>query len=337
MKEFPDHYAALGIRQSADQEVIAAAYRALVKKYHPDTAQGDDPTAGERFRAVKAAHDVLGNAERRRAYDAERAARGLDRYDEAFAAGMAINGGGAGTPPGGGAQALPGRNGHRSTRPAETVLRAVRDDVYPDEDRGSLFRFAVVAVLVCFIGAGVLMVLWPSIAGSPGRQTGAVEALNPPPPPVSQPELQSAVPAPQNVTETAKSDAPDGGDALQAAIPQGGAEDSPPPAKPKLLPPKPVPPKPAAQKPSIQKPAAPKPVVQTPQPDPLEQQAASLYALSMREESNGVTTMLADGTLTFNTRRACEDFAREARDRRLDAAIIETGEEPEISWECKGR
>ena len=33
-----DHYAALGIAPDADQEVIKAAFRALAKKYHPDTA-----------------------------------------------------------------------------------------------------------------------------------------------------------------------------------------------------------------------------------------------------------------------------------------------------------
>ena len=33
-----DHYTALGIAPDADQEVIKAAFRALAKKYHPDTS-----------------------------------------------------------------------------------------------------------------------------------------------------------------------------------------------------------------------------------------------------------------------------------------------------------
>ena len=37
MTTIPDHYAALGIDPTADPEVITAAYRALAKKFHPDT------------------------------------------------------------------------------------------------------------------------------------------------------------------------------------------------------------------------------------------------------------------------------------------------------------
>lgn len=320
MKEFPDHYAALGIRSDADQEVIAAAYRALVKKYHPDTAQGHDADAAERFLAVKAAHDVLGHAERRREYDAQRKARGFDRHEAA----------GSGTIPSGddglwsaSAASLPGRRGYHSTRPAETVLRAERYHDDAREDGGALFRFAVVTVLACFLGAAALLVLWPSIADIFGDRSGAVEALTPPP----QPGLQPGAATQQTVTGSEKSKADGGGDAMQAAIPQDGTEDMLPAAKTK----------PVQQKPAVPQPAAPKPVVQKPAPKAIPEETPSLYALSMREESDGVLTVLADGTLTFNSRRACEDFARQARDRRLDAAILQTGEPPEISWECKGR
>ncbi len=312
MTDFPDHYAALGIRPTADQEVIAAAYRALVKKYHPDTAQGDGETAAARFREVKDAHDVLGHPERRRAYDAQRAARGLDRSGEEGA--ETALAGDARRTIGRGSAALPGGSVY-STRPAETVFRAEREEELPEDERSGLFRFAVMAVLSCFIAAGVLLVLWPSISGSLGFGDEGVQALQPPPAPASEP------PPKQNVTETAKSDPADGGDALKAKLPQGGAE-APAPAKPKTAAPKPAEPKPAAE---------------TPKPAVIEEEVASLYALTMREQANGVTTVLADGTLTFNTRKACEDFAREARDRRLDAAIMQTGESPEISWECRGR
>lgn len=300
MKEFPDHYAALGIRPTADQEVIAAAYRALVKKYHPDTAQGDGETAAVRFREVKDAHDVLGHPERRAIYDAERAKRGMDRASEP----------GADRAIGRDAPRALGGGGYYSTRPAETVFRAERDDL-PEEQGSGLFRFAIMAVLSAFIAAGALLLLWPSISGSLGFAEQEAEALQPPPQPESQPQ--------QNVTETAKSDPADGGDALKAKIPQGGAET------------------PAPAKPAKPKPAPPKAVVEKPDPKVLDEEVASLYALTMREQSNGVTTVLADGTLTFNSRKACEDFARQARERRLDAAIMQTGESPEISWECRGR
>ena len=47
MTTIPDHYAALGIDPTADQEVITAAYRALAKKFHPDTGTvGGTASAG---------------------------------------------------------------------------------------------------------------------------------------------------------------------------------------------------------------------------------------------------------------------------------------------------
>ncbi len=73
MTQLPDHYAALGISPQADQDVIAAAYRALLKKYHPDTGTLRGTASKEKLAAVLDAFEVLGNAESRAAYDAERA------------------------------------------------------------------------------------------------------------------------------------------------------------------------------------------------------------------------------------------------------------------------
>ena len=64
-----DHYATLGLVPSVDGEVIKAAARALLKKYHPDT-QGAETTA--RAADIIEAYRVLGDAELRRAYDASR-------------------------------------------------------------------------------------------------------------------------------------------------------------------------------------------------------------------------------------------------------------------------
>jgi curved DNA-binding protein CbpA len=69
----PDYYATLGVSPDADQAVIRAAWKALLRKYHPDTAHGV-PDAADRTRAFNAAWAVLGNANRRIAYDLERAA-----------------------------------------------------------------------------------------------------------------------------------------------------------------------------------------------------------------------------------------------------------------------
>ena len=69
----PDHYAVLGVSPDADEAVIRAAWKALLRKFHPDTAR-DLPDAAERTRAVNDAWAVLGDANRRIAYDLERSA-----------------------------------------------------------------------------------------------------------------------------------------------------------------------------------------------------------------------------------------------------------------------
>jgi curved DNA-binding protein CbpA len=64
-----DWYEVLQINPKAEQEVVRAAYRVLARKYHPD--HGGDP---KRMMALNDAWDVLGDPERRAAYDATRAA-----------------------------------------------------------------------------------------------------------------------------------------------------------------------------------------------------------------------------------------------------------------------
>jgi curved DNA-binding protein CbpA len=63
----PDFYEVLQVHPRAESEVIRAAYRVLARKYHPD--HGGD--AG-RMIALNDAWDVLGDPERRAAYDASR-------------------------------------------------------------------------------------------------------------------------------------------------------------------------------------------------------------------------------------------------------------------------
>ncbi len=66
-----DLYAILGVAPEADEKEIRSAHRALAKKYHPDTGVG---SSDERFRQVQRAYDVLGDEERRAAYDRGRPA-----------------------------------------------------------------------------------------------------------------------------------------------------------------------------------------------------------------------------------------------------------------------
>ena len=62
-----DHYHTLGLRRRASQKQIKKAYRDLAKQHHPD--KGGDP---EKFAAVAAAYEVLGDDVKRRRYDSER-------------------------------------------------------------------------------------------------------------------------------------------------------------------------------------------------------------------------------------------------------------------------
>ena len=63
-----DLYRVLDVDRSASAKEISSAYRRLARKYHPDVA-GDDAAAEERFKEINAAHDVLGDPDKRAAYD----------------------------------------------------------------------------------------------------------------------------------------------------------------------------------------------------------------------------------------------------------------------------
>ena len=69
MEKLVDYYAVLNVSQSAEPEVIRAAYKTLALKYHPDTWTGDEPISDRRIQEINEAHEVLSNPERRRDYD----------------------------------------------------------------------------------------------------------------------------------------------------------------------------------------------------------------------------------------------------------------------------
>jgi DnaJ-class molecular chaperone len=60
-------YTVLGVSVDADQETIRRAYREQVKDAHPDVS--DNPDAGERFKRLTTARDVLVDTDERRRYD----------------------------------------------------------------------------------------------------------------------------------------------------------------------------------------------------------------------------------------------------------------------------
>ena len=63
-----DYYAELGVSKDASEKDITRAYRKLAKQFHPDANEGDKKSE-ERFKEISAAHDVLGDAEKRKEYD----------------------------------------------------------------------------------------------------------------------------------------------------------------------------------------------------------------------------------------------------------------------------
>ncbi len=63
-----DYYAELGVASDATEKEITRAYRKLAKQYHPDANSGDRD-AEERFKEISSAHDVLGDAAKRKEYD----------------------------------------------------------------------------------------------------------------------------------------------------------------------------------------------------------------------------------------------------------------------------
>jgi len=63
-----DPYKVLGVAKTAAAEEIRKAYRALAKRWHPDT-NPDKPEAEARFKEISAAYALLSDAEQRARYD----------------------------------------------------------------------------------------------------------------------------------------------------------------------------------------------------------------------------------------------------------------------------
>lgn len=79
-----DPYSVLGVARNASDAEIRKAYRKLAKKLHPDLHPGDK-AAEERFKAVSAAYELLGDPERRARFDrGEIDASGAERPEQRF-------------------------------------------------------------------------------------------------------------------------------------------------------------------------------------------------------------------------------------------------------------
>jgi DnaJ-class molecular chaperone len=84
-----DPYDVLGVSRSASAAEIKSAFRKLAKKLHPD-ANKHDPKAATRFAELNAAYEIVGDADKRKAFDrGEIDAEGKPRFQgfEGFRAG----------------------------------------------------------------------------------------------------------------------------------------------------------------------------------------------------------------------------------------------------------
>lgn len=61
-----NYYEVLQINKEASDEVIKAAYKALIKKYHPDNASDEDI---DKVQLINEAYKILSNSESRMEYD----------------------------------------------------------------------------------------------------------------------------------------------------------------------------------------------------------------------------------------------------------------------------
>lgn len=78
--QFKDYYAILGTKPDATHDQLRAAYRRLIRKYHPDVSK--ETNAEEKTKEVNEAWEALKDPERRKAYDQLRAGgyRGGDQF-----------------------------------------------------------------------------------------------------------------------------------------------------------------------------------------------------------------------------------------------------------------
>ena len=160
-----DLYRVLGVPRDADEASIRKAFRKVAAECHPDT--NPHPDAVERFKRVNAAHEVLGDPERRKLYDEFGEASLRTGFDpqaaRAWKARGAHPGFDGGAPFGGGGAfnfddllggLFGGGAGPRMPAQGEDVAVRVRVSL-PDAARGTQLPVRVRRLVACATCAGV--------------------------------------------------------------------------------------------------------------------------------------------------------------------------------------
>ena len=86
MADKKNYYEVLGVGKNASEDEIRAAYKKLVKQYHPDL-HPNDPAAAEKFKEINEANEVLSDKQKRAAYDYEREHPGMGGGFQGFGGG----------------------------------------------------------------------------------------------------------------------------------------------------------------------------------------------------------------------------------------------------------
>ncbi|MEX2036654.1 MAG: DnaJ domain-containing protein, partial [Xanthobacteraceae bacterium] len=63
-----DPYEVLGVTKNASPAAVKSAFRRLAKKLHPDANKQDESAAGK-FAELNAAYEILGDGDKRKAFD----------------------------------------------------------------------------------------------------------------------------------------------------------------------------------------------------------------------------------------------------------------------------
>jgi DnaJ-class molecular chaperone len=83
---YKNYYEVLGVPKNAAEKDIKSAYRKLARQWHPDANPENQRAAEDKFKDIQEAYEVLGDAEKRRKYDAvgsddwQRAAQQAERH-----------------------------------------------------------------------------------------------------------------------------------------------------------------------------------------------------------------------------------------------------------------